>query len=305
MTALGQLSRELAALAARAAPAVVGVEQRGGQGSGLLLSSDGYLLTNAHVARQSGPLRVRLSAGEPVPAERVGVDLRTDLAVLRIQAPGLQPLALGDSRRLAVGQLVVAIGNPLGFDRSVTLGVISALYRTLPAPDGGAFDGLLQTDAAVNPGNSGGPLLDDAGAVIGVTTAKLPWAHGMAFAVPSHTASWVAGVLIRDGEVRRPYLGIAARGEDLDLTAARALGRGRGVRVLRVEPGAPAALGGAREGDLLVAAQGSDVLSLDDLQRILVLTPQPELALEVLRAGTRHQLSLHPRPFQRAASRAA
>ncbi|HYS81045.1 MAG TPA: trypsin-like peptidase domain-containing protein [Anaeromyxobacteraceae bacterium] len=301
MTALGQLSQELAALAARAAPSVVGVEQRRGQGSGLILSSDGYLLTNAHVARERGPLRVRLSAGEPVAAERVGVDLRTDLAVLRIAAPGLQPLALGDSRNLAVGQLVIAIGNPLGFDRSVTLGVISALYRTLPAPDGGAFDGLLQTDAAVNPGNSGGPLLDDGGAVVGVTTAKLPWAHGMAFAVPSHTASWVAAVLIRDGEVRRPYLGIAARGEDLDLATARTLGRRRGVRVLGVEPGAPAALGGVLEGDLLVAAHGSEVLSLDDLQRILVLTPRPELELEVLRGGARRPLSLHPRPFQRAA----
>ncbi len=301
MTALAQLSQDLAALVSRAAPSVVGIEQRRGQGSGLILTPDGYLLTNAHVARAAGPLRVRFSGTATVKGERVGADARTDLAVLRVEAPGLRALPLGDSRKLAVGQLVVAIGNPLGFERSVTMGVISALYRNLPTPDGGMFDGLVQTDAAVNPGNSGGPLLDAEGAVVGVTTAMLPWAHGMAFAVPSHTASWVAAVLIQHGEVRRPFLGIAARGEDLDPALAVDLARARAIRVLRVEAGAPADRGGVREGDLLVSANGSEIVTLDDLQRVMVLTAEPELQLEVLRDGERRRLGLRPRPFQAAA----
>ncbi len=301
MTALSQLSQDLAALVARASPSVVGVEQRRGQGSGLVLTPDGYVLTNAHVARAAGQVRVRFSGTDTVKGERVGADARTDLAVLRVEAPGLRALPLADSRKLAVGQLVIAIGNPLGFERSVTMGVVSALYRNLPTPDGGMFDGLVQTDAAVNPGNSGGPLLDAEGAVVGVTTAMLPWAHGMAFAVPSHTASWIATVLIQHGEVRRPFLGIAARGEDLDAALIVELTRARGVRVQRVEAGAPADQGGLKEGDLLVAANGSEVVTLDDLQRVMVLTPGPELELEVLRSGERRRLRLRPRPFQAAA----
>jgi len=301
VTALAQLSQDLAALVARASPSVVGIEQRRGQGSGLVLTPDGYVLTNAHVARSAGPLRVRLSATATVKGERVGADARTDLAALRVEAPALHALPLADSRRLAVGQLVVAIGNPLGFERSVTMGVVSALYRNLPTPEGGMFDGLVQTDAAVNPGNSGGPLLDADGAVVGVTTAMLPWAHGMAFAVPSHTASWIAAVLIQHGEVRRPFLGIAARGEDLDPALAIELARARAIRVLRVEAGAPADEGGVKEGDLLVAANGSEVVTLDDLQRVMVLTTEPGLALEVLRGGERRRLGLRPRPFQAAA----
>ncbi len=163
-----------AALVARASPSVVGIELRRGQGSGFVLTPDGYVLTNAHVAREAGPLRVRFSGTATVKGERVGADARTDLAVLRVEAPGLRALPLADSRKLAVGQLVVAIGNPLGFERSVTMGVVSALYRNLPAPEGGLFDGLVQTDAAVNPGNSGGPLLDAEGRVVGVPTAMLP-----------------------------------------------------------------------------------------------------------------------------------
>ena len=269
-----------------------------------MLAPDGYVLTNAHVVRGSGRLRVRLSGTETVEGERVGSDPRTDVAVVRIRSSGLVALPLGDSRQLAVGQLAIAIGNPLGFDRSVTVGVVSALYRNLPAPDGSVFDGLVQTDASVNPGNSGGPLLDANGAVVGVTTAMLPWAHGMAFAVPSHTASWVAAVLIRDGAVRRPFLGIAARGEDLDVRTATELGRGRAVRVLRVEQGAPADQGRVAEGDLLVSANGTDVVTLDDLQRVMVLATAPELELCVLRDGALRRLTLRPRPGETPAERA-
>jgi S1-C subfamily serine protease len=303
VTVLSQLSQDLAALVAKVSPSVVGIEQRRGQGSGFVLTPDGYVLTNAHVARASGPVRVRLSGTSTVEGERVGVDQRTDLAVLRVRAPDLHALALADSRRLTSGQLVIAIGNPLGFERSVTMGVVSALYRNLPTPEGGLFEGLVQTDASVNPGNSGGPLLDAEGCVVGVTTAMLPWAHGMAFAVPSHTASWVAAVLIQHGEVRRPFLGVGARGEDLDPALAAELERARGVRVLHVEAGTPAAAGGVKQGDLLVSANGSAVVTLDDLQRVMVLSQEPELQLEVLRNGRRHALGLRPRPFQREQER--
>jgi S1-C subfamily serine protease len=301
MTALSQLSRELSGLVAGAAPSVVGVEQRRGQGSGLVLTPDGYVLTNAHVARAAGPVRVRLSGTATVEGERVGSDPRTDLAVLRVEAPGLRALPLADSRELQVGQLALAIGNPLGFERSVTMGVVSALYRSLPTPDGGLLDGLIQTDAAVNPGNSGGPLLDAEGAVVGITTAMLPWAHGMAFAVPSHTASWVAAVLMQRGEVRRPFLGIAARGEDLEPQLAAELARTRAVRILHLEPGAPADRGGVQVGDLLVAANGSAIVTLDDLQRVMVLARDPALELEVLRDGQRRRLQLRPQAERAAA----
>jgi len=293
---LSAFSRELAALAASASGGVVGLEHGRGQGSGVVLSPDGYILTNAHVARTSGPLRVRLPAAAVARAEVVGADERTDLAVVRAPAPVPPPLALADSRSVQVGQLVMAIGNPLGFDRSVSLGVVSALYRELPTREGGLLEGLIQTDAAVNPGHSGGPLLDMDGRVIGINTAMLFPARGIGFAVPAHTASWVAAVLIQHGAVRRPYLGIAARGEDLEPTLARETGQGRGIRVVRVEPGAPAADGGLSGGDLLLAANASPVATLDDLARILVLGGPAALDVDVLRAGARRHLTVRPRP---------
>jgi S1-C subfamily serine protease len=295
VTALGQLSRDLAALVARAAPSVVGLEHRGGQGSGLVLAPDGLVLTNSHVARGEGPLAIRLPGGDRVRGERVGADARTDLAVVRAEARDLPPLALAD-RPLQVGELVVAIGNPLGFERTVTLGVVSALHRQLPLPGGGALDGLVQTDAAVNPGNSGGPLLDAEGAVAGVTTAMLPFAHGLAFALPARTAAWVAAVLLRDGEVRRPLLGVAARGEHLAPALARELGRDRALRVVRVEGGSAADRAGLREGDLLLAANDSPVEGVDDLQRALVLAGAPEVALDLARGAERRRVAVRPEP---------
>ena len=295
MSLLSALSRELSALAAAGAAGVVGLEHRRGQGSGVVLSPDGYVLTNAHVARGGDSLRVRLPAGEVVPAELVGTDARTDLAVVRMPRAGPPPLELADSRRLEVGQLVMAIGNPLGFDRSVSLGVVSALFRELPTRDG-ALEGLIQTDAAVNPGHSGGPLLDMDGRVVGVNTAMLAPGRGIGFAVPAHTASWVAAVLIQHGQVRRPYLGIRARGEDLAPALVRETGQARAVRVVGVEPGTPAAQGGLSGGDLLLAANLSPVATLDDLARVLVLGHPAVLDVEVLRAGTRRHLSLRPQP---------
>jgi serine protease Do len=302
MGLLQTLSSELSGLVARASPAVVGVERRRGQGSGVVLAQDGYVLTNAHVAGRGGPMRVRLSGSTEVKGELVGADERTDLAVVRAEAGGLSTLPLAEGRRLLVGELVVAIGNPLGFERSVTVGVVSALHRSLPTPKGGLLDGLVQTDAAVNPGNSGGPLLDAGGQVVGITTAMIPYASGIGFAVPSRTASWVAAVLIQHGEVRRPFLGIAVRGEELEPALAAEAGHPRAVRVLKVEPGTPAEHAALREGDLLVAANGNPVDALDDLQRVLVLSAPPEVELEVLRGREHTRLAIRPRPAAEAAA---
>jgi S1-C subfamily serine protease len=297
VSALSGLSRDLARLVAGAAPSVVGVEHRRGQGSGLVLTPDGYVLTNAHVVRR-GPLSLRLPGGEAVQAELVGADPRTDLAVLRAGRGDLPALPLDESRRLEVGELVVAIGNPLGFERSVSLGVVSALHRTLPTRDG-PFDGLVQTDAAVNPGNSGGPLLDAEGRVVGITTAMLPWAHGIGFAVPARTAGWVAAVLLREGEVRRPFLGIQVRNEELAPALSAALHRPRAVRVLGVEGGSAAERGGVRQGDLLLSANGAEVAVLDDLARAMVLGAPRPVDLGVWREGAPRTLEV--RPERRAA----
>ncbi|HET6437800.1 MAG TPA: trypsin-like peptidase domain-containing protein [Anaeromyxobacter sp.] len=299
MTSLQAFSQDLSDLVARSAAAVVGVEHRRGQGSGLVIAQDGYVLTNAHVAQGGGALRVRVSGSRVASAELVGADERTDLAVLRLAARDLPVLSLSD-RRLKVGEVVVAIGNPLGFERSVTVGVVSALYRNLPAQNT-VLEGLIQTDASINPGNSGGPLLDAQGQVVGLSTAIIPWARGIGFAVPARTASWVASVLIRAGEVRRPFLGIAARGEDLDPVLFREAGLTRGIRVLEVVEGSPAEAAGLRKDDLLLSANGNPVQTLDDLQRVMVLSPPAEIPVEVQRAADRRTLSIRPRPAQAAA----
>jgi len=299
MTGLEAFSQDLSELVARSAAAVVGVEHRRGQGSGLVIAQDGYVLTNAHVARGGGPLKVRVSGSRVASAELVGADERTDLAVLRLSLRDLPVLKLSE-RQLQVGEVVVAIGNPLGFERSVTVGVVSALYRNLPAQNT-LLEGLIQTDASINPGNSGGPLLDAHGLVVGLSTAIIPWARGIGFAVPARTASWVASVLIREGEVRRPFLGIAARGEDLDPALFRDAGLTRGIRVLEVVEGSPAQAAGLRKDDLLLGANGSPVQTLDDLQRVMVLAPPSEIHLEVQRGPGRQALSIRPRPAQAAA----
>jgi S1-C subfamily serine protease len=287
MGLLRQLSDELADLVAKAAPSVVGLWHRRGQGSGVLISPDGYILTNSHVARAPGALRVRFGGGGEAEAVPVGADDRTDLAVVRAAGLAAPPsLMLPDRTPVRIGELVVAIGNPLGLERSVSLGVVSALHRDLPTRDG-VLEGLIQTDASVNPGNSGGPLLDTDGAVVGITTAMLPWARGIAFAIPSRTASWIAAVLIRHGEVRRPTIGILARSEELAPA-------GRAVRVIRVEAGTPADDAGLRGQDLLLSANGSALAGLDDLQRALVLADAPEISLEVLRGRERRQLRIRP-----------
>ncbi|MBI4081527.1 MAG: trypsin-like peptidase domain-containing protein [Candidatus Lambdaproteobacteria bacterium] len=300
MALLEQLSQELEALVARTSPAVVSIAHRRGQGSGLVLAQDGYVLTNGHVvARPVGPIVVGFSDGGEREGRLVGSDEPSDLAVLRVEGSGLPSLRLAERGRVKVGQLVMAIGNPLHFERSVSLGVVSALDRSLAAPGGHLMEGLIQTDAAINPGNSGGPLVAMDGAVAGINTAIVPYAQGIGFAVPASTANWVAAELIRRGQVLRPLLGISARSIELDGERAREQGQARAVRVFGVGPDTPAASAGLREGDLLLSANGSPLGSIDDLQRIMVLAGAPELRLVVLRDRQRVELTLRPAPPQR------
>lgn len=301
MSLLAQLSNELSSLVAAASRGVVGIRDRRGQGSGFVLAKDGYILTNAHVIGSSSAPRVRYPSGDDEPGEIVGVDERTDLAVVRTGSRVLHALSLADSGALEVGRIVLAIGNPLGFERSVSLGVISALYRSLPSRGGVVLEGLIQTDAAVNPGNSGGPLVDTGGSVVGVNTAAIPYASSIGFAVPARTASWIASVLIRHGEVRRPLLGIAARAEEIDPDAHSRAGQSRAIRVLRVESGTPAASAGLREGDLLLHANGGPVLTVDDLQRALVLSSQGRVRLEFLRGEESREIEIRAQAPPRAA----
>jgi serine protease Do len=291
MELLAKLSQELETLVNRTAPSVVGVEHGRGQGSGVVISPDGYVITNAHVVDGGRAPRVRIH-GDSMRADRVGIDPKSDLAVLKVDAPDLKSLPLAD-RRLEVGQLVVAIGNPLRFDRSVSLGVISAIDRSLPTPNGG-FEDLVQTDAAINPGNSGGPLVDVRGEVVGINTAVIAFAQGIGFAIPAHTASWVAAILIQRGEIRRPMIGISAKSEDLAPRRAEELGQRRAIRVHGVGASSPAEAAGLKKGDLLLRAAGTPLLGIDDLQRHMVLTSGAELELEIARGPRLEKTRVNP-----------
>jgi S1-C subfamily serine protease len=299
---LSEFSDELEALVAAAAPSVVAVEHGRGQGSGIIVSSDGYVVTNEHVVQgRADALRVRISGDELLAAEVVGEDRASDLAVLRVNAWNLPSLALDETRRLRVGQLVLAIGNPLRFERSVSLGVVSAIERSLPGPGRRPFEGLVQTDAAINPGNSGGPLLDARGAVVGINTAVIPYASGLGFAIPAHTAAWVTAVLIRDGRIDRPLLGIAAQGIDLAPKIALELGQQRAVRVHAVAADSPASAARLKPADLLLGANDTPLYSVDDLQRVLVLSRGADVALRLVRDGQPLALSVRPELKAKAA----
>jgi len=299
---LSEFSDELESLVESSAPSVVAVEHGRGQGSGIIVSGDGYVVTNAHVVGgRSGVLSVRLAGGEELPADVVGEDHASDLAVLRVGARGLPNLSLDETRRLRVGQIVVAIGNPLRFERSVSLGVVSAIDRSLPGHGRRPFEGLVQTDAAINPGNSGGPLLDARGAVVGINTAVIPRANGLGFAIPAHTAAWVTAVLIRDGRIERPLLGISAQGVELGPKVAAEVGQTRALRVHAVSRASPASSAMLRAADLLLAANDTPLYSVDDLQRVLVLSRGSEVTLRVRRDGQPLSLSVTPRLEPKAA----
>lgn len=272
---LDSYSRTVSEVAARVSPAVVKIEARkgarGGSGSGFVFTANGYILTNSHVVHGASALDVVLHDGRRFEAEVVGDDPATDLAVVRVQADGLPVLELGESKSLRPGQVAIAIGNPYGFSYSVTAGVVSALGRSLRSESGRLMDDIIQTDAALNPGNSGGPLVDSNGRVVGVNSAVILPAQGLCFAIPIDTAKHVAGRLIEHGRIRRGFLGLGGQNVAVPRGLARRLGveAEAGVLVIAVEPDGPAAEAGVEEGDLLIAYEGKPVTSVDDLHRAL------------------------------------
>ena len=243
-----------------------------GSGSGFLFTPDGYLLTNSHVVQGSEEITVRLNDDTRFDADLVGNDPDSDLAVLRIGYPSALAYAeFGDSSRLKVGQVAIAIGNPLGYSKTVTTGVVSALGRTLRATSGRLMHDVIQTDAALNPGNSGGPLVDSAGRVIGVNTAMIPQAQSICFATGINTAKWVIGQLFAHGRVRRAYIGVSGATVPIATRVVRHfdLPRHRAVHVLERMPGSPAALAGIEPGDRMIALDGTPIDGIDGLQRLL------------------------------------
>ncbi|MPZ13364.1 MAG: PDZ domain-containing protein [Chloroflexi bacterium] len=272
-----------------------------GSASGVIIAPDGYILTNSHVVHGGARPEIATSDGRTLPAQLVGDDPATDLAVVRVNANGLQAAEFGDSSRLRVGQLVIAIGNPLGFQATVTAGVVSAVGRSLRSQSGRLIENIIQTDAALNPGNSGGPLVDSRGRLVGVNTAVIQGAQGICFALPSNTARWVAGLLIKDGRVQRAYLGIAGEMRPLHARIARdhGLGTTSGVGVVQVIPGSPADRVGIRPGDVIVALDEAPVRGIDDLHRYLSGAPIEEtVRVSLLRDGQRLDLvaALAPSP---------
>jgi S1-C subfamily serine protease len=293
--ALDAYSAAVVGAVARVGPAVVSVyvggaaeaaQARGGAGSGVVVTPDGYLLTNEHVVQRVQEARVAFVDGRSVPAVVAGRDPATDLAVLRAQAGALPYAQLESVQRLRAGQLVVAVGNPFGFESTVSAGVVSALGRSLRSRQGRLIEGIVQHTAALNPGNSGGPLLDAAGRVVGINTAIIAVAQGIGFAVPAATAQWVLTEILTQGRVRRAWLGVAARDRPLDLRLVRALGMSssRAVEVMSREARGPAAQSDLHPGDLIVAVNGESVDGIDALHRQLGrVAPGAALELKIIR----------------------
>jgi S1-C subfamily serine protease len=291
----------------RIGPAVVSVyvggsgpedRARGGAGSGVLITPDGYLLTNEHVVQGTDRAHAALVDGRSVPATVVGRDPSTDLAVLRAQASALPYAALVDARPLQPGQLVIAVGNPYGFESTVTAGVVSALGRSLRSRQGRLIEGIVQHTAALNPGNSGGPLVDARGRVVGINTAIIAMAQGIGFAVPAATAQWVLTEVLTQGRVRRAYLGIAGRDRPLDRRLVRALDLPvtRALEILHREPGGPAVESDLRPGDLVIGVNDTPVDGIDALYRTLGRSPAGEpLTLKVIRRTEIVPVAITPR----------
>jgi S1-C subfamily serine protease len=299
--ALDAYSNVISTVAERNSPSVVSIHanfknRAGGSGSGFALTPDGLLLTNSHVIHKAIRIRIETTQGATSEAELVGEDPHTDSALLRARVE-LAPMELGTSRSLRVGQLAIAIGNPYGFDCSVTAGVVSALGRSLRSGTGRLIDNVIQTDAALNPGNSGGPLCDSAGRVIGMNTAIIASAQGICFATAIDTVRWVAMELLQHGRVRRGHLGIVAQTVSVPQRLRRhaEITERTAVRIVRAEKDGPAARGGLEDGDLLLRFGGEPVVGIDDLHRLLS-TEQigRRVPVEVWRLGRRREVTVVP-----------
>jgi S1-C subfamily serine protease len=300
--AMDDYSRVVTSVAESVSPAVVRIQVenkqgRGGSGSGFIFTPDGFILTNSHVVHGGEKITVSTPDSGDFNAQLIGEDPDTDLALLRIDAPILHSVKLGDSRRIRVGQLVVAIGNPYGFQYTVTAGVVSALGRSLRSQSGRLIEDVIQTDAALNPGNSGGPLVNSAGEVVGVNTATILPAQGLCFAISINTAQFIASKLIRYGRVRRSYIGVQAQTAALNRTIARhyQLEALTGALILAAEPGSPAQKAGLQEGDVITSLAGEPVEGVDVLHRLL---GEDRIGIKtrliVLRGARRLEISLIP-----------
>jgi S1-C subfamily serine protease len=309
---LDAYSNAVTSVADSVGPAVLRVETRGakgpgGVGSGVVIAPDGLVLTNCHVVEGARQVRLQDAEGRVMEARSLGVDPDTDLALLRAgSARDLPHALLGDSKKLRRGQLVVAIGNPLGFESTVTAGVISALGRSLRARNGRLIEDVIQTDAALNPGNSGGPLVSSRGEVIGINTAVIMVAQGICFAVASNTAQFVLSELIQHGRVRRGYIGVSGQTQAVPRRYARNAGieNASGAMVTALEPRGPAALAGLMTLDTIVRADGESVTGVDDLIRLLNGERiGRSISIDVLRRGTLRMFEV--RPLERQAAKAA
>lgn len=271
--------------------------ERHGGGSGFVFTPDGLILTNSHVVHDAKKIEVSLADGRHFPASLIGDDPATDLAVIRIDGPGLIAAPLGDSKKLRVGQMAIAIGNPYGFQYTVTAGVVSALGRSLRSYSGRLIEDVIQTDASLNPGNSGGPLVTSAGEVIGVNTATIMGAQGLCFAIGINTAKFVASRLLQHGRIRRSYIGVEAQTAPLHRRLVRFydLAQESGVIVLSVETPSPAQRAGLREGDVIITFEGTPVTGVDDLHRLLTdINAGAGSSLTVLRRTEKLEMRIVP-----------
>ena len=260
--------------------------RRSGSGSGFIFTPDGFILTNSHVVHNSSKLEVVLSDGRRYWADNMGDDPDTDLAVIRIDSPNITPVVFGDSEKIKVGQLVIAIGNPYGFQTTVTAGVISALGRSLRASSGKLLDNVIQTDAALNPGNSGGPLVNSRGEVIGVNTAAILPAQNICFATAINTAKFVAGKLIKDGKIKRSYIGIAGQNVPVHKRIIRFynLTMEKGILITSIERNSPAQKAGLSEGDIIIGFNNQPISGIDDLHKLLTeMQVEKESNIKILR----------------------